>query len=94
MAKLIIVSMFDSKVSAFGPPGFVVHLGEALREWENAVNDPKSNPGKYPSDFQLYQLGEFDNSTGVFTPKTPELVASALEYKKKDPQEMLKGLDI
>lgn len=57
--------IYDSKVSAFESPFFVDATGRAVRFWESLVNDPKTDYNKFPSDFILYELGTFDNSTGV-----------------------------
>ena len=35
------------------------------------VHDPASMVGKYPEDFTLYQVGEFDDMAGELTPETP-----------------------
>ena len=72
----------DSKVEAFLHPFFVNAKGEAIRGFTELANDPKTNIGKYASDFTLFELGEFDNATAKFVlHSTPISIGLALEFK-------------
>lgn len=60
----------DAKAEAFGLPFFKLTPGEAERDFRTAVNDfsTKNNLySKYPDDYDLYYLGEYDDTKGVFT---------------------------
>lgn len=60
----------DVKAEAFvGTPIFVRARGLAVRAFGDQANDPSSDIGKYPADFQLFELGEWDEVTGVLTPR-------------------------
>lgn len=65
--KLHVYSLYDMKVETFGRPIAVAHVGQLMRELESAVRSGEDQIGKYPSDFRLFELGEFDDHTGVFT---------------------------
>lgn len=85
-------TVYDSKVEAYMKPFFLRNKGEALRSWIEICNDPQSQMFKYPSDFTLFEIGEFDENTGKVTPhKTPTSVAMAIDVKKetmiKDPKD-------
>lgn len=54
----------DSKALAFLQPFFGVTAGVAIRAFEEAVNDGKSPISKHPEDYVLYELADFDDSTG------------------------------
>lgn len=41
--------------------------GVALRQFADAVNDKGSDYGKHPEDYNLFQVGEYDDQTGVVT---------------------------
>lgn len=71
--RLIICSIHDSKAEAFSQPMFFQAVGQALRSFIDAVteNDPKSNLANHSADFNLFQIGEFDDQTGVITPMAP-----------------------
>lgn len=85
MAKLKMFSVYDAKISMYMQPFFMVATGMALRGWETSVNDPQTNFHKYPSDFTLFEIGSFDESTGqVEMLKSWINLGSALEFKHKD----------
>lgn len=58
----------DDRTESFMQPIFVRHVGEALRSFESEVNREGSAFNDYPEDFSLYELGIFDDSTGLFIP--------------------------
>ena len=57
-------SVYDLKAQAFLQPFFSVHAGSAIRAFEDAVGDSASPIGKHPSDYQLFELGYFDDHSG------------------------------
>lgn len=87
-------SVFDSKVGSFARPFFMSSKGEALRAWQDLVNDPQTQFCKHAADFTLFILGEFDDITASYTPLTaPESLGCALEYKTLDNQKINSKLD-
>lgn len=82
--KLKIFSICDVKAGAFLAPFFQRSSAEALRSFETAVNDPQSTFSRYPTDFTLFELGEFDDASATITlheAKRP--LAGALELVKR-----------
>lgn len=57
-------SIRDSKAEIFNPPFFARSYGEGLRHFQTLTNDPKATVHLYPSDFDLYYIGEYDDLTG------------------------------
>lgn len=44
-----------------------------------AVRDPNHEFGKFPEDYTLFHVGEFDQETGIFNPNpAPRAVVSAV----------------
>lgn len=81
MSKIKIFSVYDGKTQTFSRPFFEKHLGAALRSWEEACKTPDSPFFKYPTDFVLYEIGEFDEDTGRisdFVP--PRMLSAALDH--------------
>lgn len=76
MAKHKVVSIRDAKSELFGRPAFVTTIGAAVRSFTDEVNTARENNDLYrhPEDFDLYELGEFDDSTGIFNTIVPKLV--------------------
>ena len=56
--KMVVV--FDSKSDTYEFPQFVRASGEAVRSFQTLVNDGKSIFFRYPADFILFEIGEFD----------------------------------
>lgn len=81
---LVIVSVRDAKMEAFGRPVFVTTVGGAIRSFDDEVNrDERDNQMfAHPEDFQLYQLGTFDDNTGEFKSIMPKLLVSGNEVKR------------
>lgn len=64
--KQNVYAIFDSKVVAYLQPFFMRAHGEAVRAVCQAANDPNTNFCRYPADFTLFQVAEYDDSTGAF----------------------------
>lgn len=61
--KHILVSLKDTKSGIFTPPIPFRSTGEARRAYSEAIlKDPMLS--KYPEDFELYHVGDWDNETG------------------------------
>lgn len=67
MSIVKVYSVRDAKLEAFMPPFYFPTNGMALRAFMDTVGDESSALAKHPSDFTLYELGSFDDSTGVFS---------------------------
>lgn len=62
-----IYSVYDKQAESFSPPYTQPTDGLAIRQFSQHVNDPKLIMAKYPDDFELYCLGQIDESTGKFS---------------------------
>lgn len=59
----------DIKANVFGIPMFVPHIGLAIRSFGDECRrkgDPQNVLGNHPEDFELVQLGEYDDESGCF----------------------------
>ena len=63
-----IVSVKDRAAEIFNRPFFVPHRSVAVRDFTDEINRVSGdNPlNKHPDDFDLYLLGQFDDSNGAF----------------------------
>lgn len=76
-----IFSIRDAKSGLFHAPFYKNAHGEAERDFQTMANDEKSIVSKYPEDFDLYYLGEYEDDTGKFnTLDTPQHVAKAVQF--------------
>lgn len=81
--KLQIFAVYDKKALAYNNPFYYHQKGQALRGFEDAINDTQSPFSKHPEDFSLFHLGEFNDTTGVITPlPNPVHVEEALNVLK------------
>lgn len=79
-----IFTIYDSKVEAYMNPIFCRSKGEAIRSLTDAVNDEKTQINKYPEDFTLFEIGEFDPVNGTITVlDAKKSLGLALEYKRQ-----------
>ncbi len=78
---LKVYTVYDTKAEAYIQPFFSPTKGLALRSFQEALIDEKSNISKYPEDFTLFELGEFDQETAKFNlHNTPQSLGVAVEF--------------
>lgn len=75
----------DNKSGRYFPPFCVVHVNDAMRSFRELVNPENQQQvtqvSKYPSEFELRYLGEYDEASGIITPVNPEFVVSGATVK-------------
>lgn len=77
--KLELFSVYDKQVAAYMQPFYCRTLGEAIRSFTEAVNDPQKPFGKYATDYALHSFGHFDDNSGLFVTHDPVRVIGANE---------------
>lgn len=84
MAKAIIVAIYDSATEAYMAPSTMQARGQALRAFTDMVNNPQSEVSKHPHDYALFELGQFDDNSGLITqPNTPVCLARGHEVQAR-----------
>lgn len=87
MSNLIVCSVRDSAVNAYMRPFYVQAVGAAMRGFGDEVNNAGSEMNKHPGDYELYELGEFDEETGYIKMlPEPRMLARASDVKLKENQ--------
>lgn len=82
---LKVCTVFDSKAALFLAPFYEQSVGTAVRSFETAVNTPDHQFNKYPSDYTLFELGEFDESAATFDlHDAPVNLGLAITYVKEN----------
>lgn len=77
-----IYSVKDLKAKQFSPPFFLKTDGLAHRAFSETIEKGNNDWSKYPEDFSLHYLGEFNPETGEMMPVPPESIANATEFVK------------
>lgn len=75
--KYLVLAVRDRSAECFGQPIFAVSRGGAIRSFGDEVNRASDNNmyNKHPEDFDLFELGTFDDSTGMFDVGVPQQIA-------------------
>lgn len=77
--KHLVCSIYDTKAACFNTPFFTRNEAMAVRSFEAEVRREGSDFNRFPGDFSLFTLGEYDDENGSFIPsRAPVSVVSAL----------------
>ena len=82
----VIVSVKDSAAEAFGRPMYLQSIGVAIRSFTDEVNreDKDNQLFNHPDDFDLYELGVFDDSIGKYELRdNPTVIVRGKDVKIK-----------
>lgn len=80
-----IFTIYDSKAEAFISPFYERSTGLAIRAFEDACNTPEHQFNKYPEDYTLFELGEFNELTAGFELKdSPQSLGLAMLFIRPD----------
>ncbi len=74
-----IFSIYDEKAKAFLPPFFMHEKLVAIRAFSDCVNDSEHQFGMHPSDYTLFEFGDFDDSSGSFAVVDKQPVCNGVE---------------
>jgi len=61
-----IFCVYDSKARIYAAPFLAPRQEVAVRDFTRAARDPNVDISRFPSDYSLYEMGEFDDESGAF----------------------------
>lgn len=76
MSRMAVCAVYDRAVEAYGQPIFCRHVGEAIRSFTDEINRKESQFFAHPSDYSLFQIGHYDDETGMLIPSDGNLLVS------------------
>uniref|UniRef100_UPI0040480DAA phage ORF5 protein n=2 Tax=Bacteroidota TaxID=976 RepID=UPI0040480DAA len=85
--KMIVCSIRDRAAEAYGRPFFLPAVGVAIRSFQDEVNRRAEDNQvfQHPDDFDLFELGSFDDATGKFElHETPKQLALGKQLKDRE----------
>jgi len=85
----------NSKAECYNTPFFQKTHGEAERSFRELTRDSNSMVSKYPDDYDLWYLGEYDTTLGTVNAlQTPQHILKAVNIPNQPPaaQNAIKGL--
>ena len=65
MANSRIYAIFDNKAKAYMAPFTTVNAETAIRTFREHANNPETVFARHPNDFCLFEIGTFDDQTGI-----------------------------
>lgn len=68
--------LFDRKGGFYSAPFFFPAVGMAFRAATDLASDLNTTVGRHPADYDLYQVGVFDDASGTFAGGPPEFLVS------------------
>jgi len=75
MNKISIFAVYDIKSKFFRFKFEKRTTGEAIRVFTEGANEKESEIGKYPQDFALYRIAEYDDQSGTYLNISPPRVS-------------------
>ena len=75
-----IFTVLDQAMERFMEPFFAVTVRDALRGFGDVCVTEGHQFQKFPEDYALYHIGEFNPETGELKPMKPRKVANATNY--------------
>jgi hypothetical protein len=77
-------SILDLKTKIYAPPMACNTAGEAERTFMNMIQEERyGNLSKYPEDFGLYRIADWDNIKGVVEPLAQKELVMEGQYAKE-----------
>jgi len=80
--KMIFVSIFDKAVEAYMRPFMAQSVGQAVRIFEDEVSRTESELGKHKEDYALFQIGSFNDASGLLEACEPVCLCRAHEIAR------------
>lgn len=89
--KYLILTVRDRAAAAFGTPMYHMSRGSAIRGFADEVNRCAEHNMLFhhPEDFDLFELGTFDDSSGLFATGAPEQVCVGKDVAVREARSQL-----
>lgn len=84
-----IYSLLDTKACVYSTPFFVPNVAVLVRDLTDElkrVGGERNLLASHPQDFELYELGSFDDEVGEFVVFTPRLVLELVSLVEAVPR--------
>lgn len=81
-----IYTVFDSASGFYHKPFFTRSKGEAIRSIMDVLSDKAHDLSKYSADYTLFELGTFDDNTGMYNTHEPKTLGCLIEFKSQVPE--------
>lgn len=79
---LKVCAVRDRQTASFGLPVVTVTTGVAIRSFIDQVNQDGTQFNQHPEDYDLYQVGEFDDVNGTLIPAELKKLCTGMDVLK------------
>lgn len=80
--QTLLFSVHDGAAERFLDPFVAPTVTVALRGFQAAIGKPGHPFNEFPSDYTLFQVGEFDPETGHLVPITPHSLGNGVQFSQ------------
>lgn len=80
--KVRMYSIYDKKTQLFGFPQYCHNAAQACRMFTGVFLEPQNMMARFPEDYDIYDLGEFDDNSGTVTSDKPTFICSLKSLNK------------
>lgn len=77
-----IFSIYDSTSEVYSQPFFSINRGTAVRVIQQVLSDSSTSISQYPTDYFLYEIGNFCDISGQIISTEPENLGCLKDYLK------------
>jgi len=81
-----VYTVLDAAAGAYMEPFFSATTETAIRGFREVCSRDNHPFKKFPEDFFLYKIGNFDKNTGFLEAHEPQKIAGALEFRAQGPE--------
>lgn len=78
-------TMYDTKAELFCRPFLAMNDQVAKRMFAELINNPDTDMGKWPADYTLFALGQYDDTTAEITLMEKASLGNGIEYVTEKP---------
>ena len=83
--KLKVCVVYDSKADGYLAPFIARKTEEAIRMFNSTCKDENSNFNKFPNDFTLFEIAEYEDEKAQYLPYETKInLCMASDFVKKD----------
>lgn len=76
-----ICSVYDQKARFFSAPFTTMTTETGIRDFVRAVSDSRGMTDKFPADYELYAIGQFNEDTGAIEGFiVPQLLTRGIDH--------------
>lgn len=76
----VLLAIYDQAAGRYLDPFVSPSIEFAIRSFREAANDPEHQFARFPGDYTLFKIGEFDPETGQLTGNDPQSLGVAITF--------------